>query len=148
MIELKEFSEDMQQDVIDFFTAVFPEAEKVFEPEGRHRSFADVKNNFIGFWCLFDDNKLIGTSAVKKLSDDECELKGLYLYEKYHGKRLGYHLAKIAVDFAKNSGFREIKLDTMSTYDKAVRLYERLGFVYIDRYNANERADIFMKLVF
>ena len=148
MYEVKEFSADMQRDVNDFFANVFPEAGKTYEPEGRHAVFADAEHNFIGFWCLFDDDKLIGTAAVKKLGDTECELKGLYLYEKYHGQKQGYRLAKIAVDFAKNSGFHEIKLDTMSIYDKAIRLYEKLGFVRSERYNDNERADIFMKLVF
>lgn len=148
MYEIKEFSADMQRDVNGFFANVFPEAGKAYEPEGRHSAFADIEHNFIGFWCLFDNDKLIGTVAVKKLSNTECELKGLYLYEKYHGQKLGYRLAKIAVDFAKNRKFREIKLDTMSTYDKAIHLYERLGFVRIERYNANKRANVFMRLVF
>jgi GNAT superfamily N-acetyltransferase len=147
MIELKKFSEDMQQDVIDFFTDVFPESGKVFEPDGRHSVFADIENNFICFRCLFDDDRLIGTVAVKKISDTECELKGLYLYEKYHGQRLGYRLAKTAVDLARDNGFKLMKLDTVSTYDKAIRLYERLGFEFTERYNQNERADVFMELV-
>ena len=145
MIEIKVFSEDMQQDVICFFTKVFPESGKAFESEGRHAAFADIKYNFIGFWCAFDDDKLIGTSAVKKLSDTECELKGLYLYEKYHGRKLGYNLARIAVDFAKESGFKQIFLDTVATYDKAIKLYEGLGFEYTERYNCNQNANVFMK---
>ena len=147
MYEIKDFSSDMQQDVNEFFTNVFPESGKSFEPEGRHAAFADIEHNFVGFWCLFDDKKLIGTVAVKKLSDTECELKGLYLYEKYHGQKLGYRLAKTAVDIAGEMGFSVMKLDTISTYDRAMRLYQQIGFVPTERYNDNQKADVFMSLM-
>ena len=147
MYEIKKFSADMQQDVNEFFTNVFPESGKAYEPEGRHALFADAEHNFIGFWCLFYYDKLIGTVAVKKLSDTECELKGLYLYEKYHGQKLGYRLAKTAVDIAGEMGFSVMKLDTISTYDRAVKLYRQIGFVPTERYNDNQKADIFMSLM-
>mgnify|MGYP001625233557 FL=1 len=37
-------------------------------------------------------------------------------------------------------------LDTLATSRRAIALYERSGFVRIDRYNENEKADIFMRL--
>ena len=32
---------------------------------------------------------MIGTAALKKLDSGRCELKALYLLEKYHKKRTG-----------------------------------------------------------
>ena len=91
-----------------------------------------------------DSNEVIGTVAVKKLSDIRCELKGLYLYKKYHGQKLGYRLIQTAISFAQYSGFSQMLLDTVAGYERAMRLYTKMGFMPIERYNSNERAEVFM----
>ena len=144
IMDIKNYSPDMRERVHDFFGRVFPESGKSFESEGRHSVFADIERNFIVFLCLFDGDKIIGTAAVKRLNASDCELKGLYLYKEYHGRGLGFKLADTAVEAARRLGFERIFLDTMSGYDRAMRLYEKMGFVRTDRYNDNERADVFM----
>ncbi|WP_303788124.1 GNAT family N-acetyltransferase [Ruminococcus flavefaciens] len=146
MTEIKEFSADMQEAVIQFLRNVFPESGKALEPEGRHAAFADIDGNFAGFWCLFDGEDLIGTAAVKKLDETVCELKAMYLYKSYHGMGLGRKLAETAISFAKKNDFGEMVLDTVSTYERAIRLYEKLGFRLTERYNDNNIADVFMAL--
>ena len=143
---IKPFSPHMQGAVVRFLSEVFPESGKVFEPEGRHAAFADIERNFIGFWCLLDNDEIIGTVAVKRLSDDVCELKGMYIYKKYHGQGFGRRLAETAVNFARERGFGKMVLDTVSTYENALRLYEKLGFVPTERYNDNQKADVFMSM--
>lgn len=147
MILIKEFSEDMQENTVRFFTEVFPESGKSFELGGRHSYYADIKRNFTGFWCLLDDDRIIGTVAVKKLSDEVCELKCMYLYREYQGQGLGRRLAETAISYAKEKGFGKMVLDTISTYEKALRLYKKLGFAPTERYNNNEKADIFMSKI-
>ena len=144
MITIKSFSADMQRSVCEFLADVFPESGKVFEPLGRHASFADIEHNYMGFWCAVDDEKIIGTVGVKKLGDTLCELKAMYLFREYHGRGLGRRLAETAVNFARSSGFGSIVLDTVSTYENALALYKKMGFQRIERYNDNERADVFM----
>lgn len=136
----------MQETVIQFLRNVFPESGKALEPEGRHAAFADIDGNFAGFWCLFDGEDLIGTAAVKKLDETVCELKAMYLYKRYHGKGLGRRLAETALSFARDTGFEKMVLDTVSTYERAIRLYEKLGFRLTERYNDNNIADVFMAL--
>ncbi len=138
------YNDRMLSGVMDFFSKVFPESGKAFEPQGRHTVFADIEHNFMGFWCLMDDSDIIGTVAVKRLNDSQCELKGLYLYKKYHGQRLGYRLIQTAISFAQYSGFSQMLLDTVSDYERAMRLYTKMGFMPIERYNSNKRADVFM----
>ena len=144
MVTIKRFSADMQADVVRFLTQVFPESGKAFDIEGRHASFADVECNYIGFWCAVDDDKIIGTVGVKKLSDTLCELKAMYLYRKYQGQGIGRRLAETAVSFAQDTGFECMVLDTVSTYENALALYKKVGFRETERYNDNERADVFM----
>ncbi len=38
------------------------------------------------------------------------------------------------------------KLHSMSKYTDAIKLYEKVGFKHIERYNDNQYADVFMKM--
>lgn len=146
MILILPYTEDMKLAMFELTDRVFAQCGKKFEPQGRHGFYNDVVRNFVQFWCAFDGDTMIGTSALKSLTDTKCELKALYLDEKYHGKGLGRTLAQTAIDFARRQGFTEIYLDCMSTSTAAVKLYEKLGFHKTERYNNNFFADIFMKM--
>ena len=145
MILLKPYSQDMQAQLFKLTDTCFSQCGKVFEPDGRHSFYKDIVQNFVQFWCLFDTDVMIGTVGLKRISDKDCELKALYLEQKYHGRGLGRRLAQTAIDFARENGFEQMYLDCMSTSVSAVRLYERLGFHKCEKYNKNNFADIFMK---
>lgn len=123
-----------------------PESGRTLDLNGRHEFYRDIENDFAAFWCMFDKDKIVGTAAVKELDKKRCELKSLYLFECYHGKGLGQCLLGKAVDFAKESGYEEMYLDSLSTSRKALALYRKVGFVPTEKYNQNEYADIFMVL--
>lgn len=146
MIRILPYTEDMKLAMFELTDRVFAQCGKKFEPQGRHGFYNDVVRSFVQFWCMFDDDKMIGTVALKLLSDYDCELKALYLEKKYHGRGLGRQLAQTAVDFARQSGFSAIYLDCMSTSTAAVKLYEKLGFIKTEKYNKNNFADTFMKM--
>ena len=146
MYEIKEYTEDMKDELFALSDKCFRQCGKLFEPDGRHSFYNDIVQNFVHFECLFDDDAMIGTVAVKKLNETDCELKALYLDEKYQGKGLGRKLAQQAIDLARKDGFERIYLDCMSTSVNAVALYKKLGFHKAERYNKNFFADIFMKM--
>lgn len=146
MIYIKTYTEQMKPQLFELTDNCFRQCAKQFEPNGRHSFYNDIVHNFVQFWCAFDGDTMIGTSALKSLTDTKCELKALYLDEKYHGKGLGGTLAQTAIDFARQQGFTEIYLDCMSTSTAAVKLYEKLGFHKTERYNKNFFADIFLKM--
>lgn len=108
--------------------------------------YDNIEGFFEYFWCLFDGKDIIGTVALKRLNDEHCELKSLYLLEQYHKKGLGYQLLKTAILKAQQDGYKEMYLDTLSSSKKAISLYEKRGFIKTERYNTNYTADIFMVL--
>ncbi len=142
--EIVPYRDAMKESVLAFLSEAFVAAGKVFEAEGRHKIYTDIPNNFLLFLCMKQQEKVIGTVALKKLSEKTCELKTLYLLKAWQGKKLGYALASSAIDFAKENGFEKIYLDSMKGYDKAIRLYRSLGFKECERYNDNDKADVFM----
>ena len=112
----------------------------------KHKSYLDVQHCFDSFWIMLDGEEIIGTAALKRMDECRCELKSLYLYERFQGRGLGRMLLKTVIEEAVRSGYREMYLDTLSTSARALILYEKAGFVRTERYNKNYDADIFMVL--
>ncbi len=135
-----------QQETLAFLSSVFAESGKVFDICGRHCMYADITHNFERFWLLFDGRAIIGTAAVRAHKGTVCELKALYILQKYYGQKLGYALLQTAIAFAQSRRFTSLLLDTVSSSTRALKLYEKMGFRRIPRYNDNPYADIFMEL--
>ncbi len=63
-----------------------------------------------------------------------CEMKRLFVAPPGRGLGLGRALAETIMRIAKQRGYSEIKLDTLSSLHAALRLYEDLGFQNIPAY--------------
>ncbi len=80
------------------------------------------------FFALLDGPIVIGTVALRRESDEVCELCRMYLAADHRGRGLGRHLFSRVMAEARNRGFREIYLKTASVLTTAISLYERAGF--------------------
>ena len=146
MCTIQKYKRQYHDKLLQFLEACLPQSGRCYELNGRHKMYNDVSEYFEHFWCLFDGEDMIGTVALKKLDSGKCELKSLYLLEQYHKKGLGRLLLNTAIQEAKRNGYGEMYLDSLSSGRRAVRLYEKAGFERTERYNDNEKADIFMVL--
>lgn len=146
MVIIKNYKKQYHDDLLQFLEVCLPQSGRRFELDGRHKMYDKIEEYFEVFWCLFDEEHIIGTVALKRLSDEGCELKALYLLEQYHKNGLGYRLLKTAIEEARQNGYKKMYLDTLSTSKNAIALYEKAGFVRTQRYNANYAADVFMVL--
>lgn len=145
-VKLVTYEDSLKQRVFDFTDSCFNELGKRFEPDGRHYFYNDINASFEVFYCLVDQDMVVGTVALKKIDEKTVELKSLYLHKDYRGKGLGSLLMSVSVNEAKSRGFKRIVLDSMLKYEEAIRLYEKFGFEKIDRYNDNPMAEVFMKM--
>lgn len=145
-VKLVPFDDLLKQRVFDFTDSCFNELGKKFEPEGRHYFYNNINESFEVFYCLVDQDMVVGTAALKKIDEKTVELKALYLHKDYRGKGLGSLLMSVSVNEAKSRGFKKIVLDSMLKYEDALKLYEKFGFEKIDRYNDNAMAEVFMKM--
>ena len=146
MFTIKEYSRQYNNCLLQFLERCLPQSGRNLELNGRHQMYCNINEFFEYFWCLFYGKDMIGTVALKRLNDEHCELKSLYLFEQYHKKGLGYQLLKTAILKAQQDGYKKMYLDTLSSSKKAICLYEKMGFVKTERYNTNYTADIFMVL--
>jgi ribosomal protein S18 acetylase RimI-like enzyme len=77
-----------------------------------------------------------GCIALRPLDAHEAEVKRLYVRPAFRGSGLGERLVRAVIDRASRAGYRALRLDTLGTMDRAMRLYERLGFVETGPYHA------------
>ena len=91
--------------------------------------------------CLLlavENDQLAGCIALRKLSDDVCEMKRLFVRPAYRATGLGRTLVASLIDGACKLGYTHIRLDTIpGKMDKAIALYQSIGFVEIEPYCQN-----------
>lgn len=73
------------------------------------------------------DGKIVGTSAVRIIDDDRCEIKRIYVKKEYRGKGYGKMLFLHALEFAKKN-YRIVELKTDSSLDISIGMYLKYGF--------------------
>ncbi len=78
-----------------------------------------------------------GCIALRKISKDICEMKRLYIREKYRGLGLGKKLVGMIIDEAVNKNYQYMRLDTLPTMKSAQSLYLSFGFYDIEPYVYN-----------
>ena len=83
------------------------------------------------------DGVVVGCVGVRRLDDETCEMKRLFVGEHTRGSGLGRVLAEASIDAARRLGYRRMRLDTVPGMETAQALYARLGFAEIDPYTVN-----------
>lgn len=147
----------LQDQLNDFLEKAYPESGRVYDPEGKHKPLTDVAGNFRHFWLMMDDDQeIVGTIAIADLEYDPKysnvlhrnagEIKYVNLLKEYQGQGLGKKMVGFAIDQAKTFGYTWLYLDSKSSFEAALAIYEQYGFERISRYNDNWDADVFMRL--
>lgn len=114
--------------------------------ESRHelQDMDDIQKSYFEnggtFLAMFEDDKVICTGAIRKLEEDICELKRLWLLTDYHGQGLGYRMLIELLAIAREMGYKRIRLETdPEAQIRAVNFYKQIGFYEIPGYS--ERTD-------
>ena len=87
--------------------------------------------------CAVVDGRIVGTAGVeavgrKKKVKHRAEF-GLSIEKAYWGLGIGRALTEACIECAKKAGYAQLELNVVSTNERAVSLYESLGFVEYGR---------------
>jgi putative acetyltransferase len=86
-------------------------------------------------------DKYTGCVAVRNKGEQIAELKRMYVQPAQRGKGVAKELLLLALNFAKNAGYKIIRLDTLATMQPAINLYTQFGFYEIPAYYHNPEAN-------
>ena len=85
-----------------------------------------------------ENDQLAGCIALRKLGDKVCEMKRLFVRPVCRATGLGRFLVESIIDEARKLGYTHMRLDTIpGKMDKAIALYQSIGFVEIEPYAQN-----------
>ena len=118
-----------------------PLEESIAYYESRHelKDMDDIQKSYFEnggiFLVMTENDQIICTGAIRKLEEDVCELKRLWLLIEYHGQGLGYRMLQELLTFAREKSYKRVWLETDPTaQSRAMEFYKRLGFYEISSY--------------
>jgi putative acetyltransferase len=86
------------------------------------------------YWIAKQDDEIIGGCGIfptTGLPQGYAELVKLYVSSSARGKGIGYQLMEICFESAVKTGYKKLYLETLPELNKAVSLYQRLGFEFL-----------------
>lgn len=98
-------------------------------------------------YVAYVDSQAAGCIGMRRLDEENCEMKRLYVKPEFRGTGLGKLLVDRILSEAKAEGYRHMLLDTLPFLESALKLYKAYGFFEIESYNDSPmETSIFMKL--
>jgi GNAT superfamily N-acetyltransferase len=92
------------------------------------------------FVVLAEHDRDVAGGGLKRLDDEACEIKRMYVVPAERGRGLGRSLLEALEDEARRLGYTIARLDTGPKQPGARRMYEAAGYREIDDFNDNPFA--------
>ena len=88
----------------------------------------------ITFWSVWDDDRVVGCGAIKRLDADHAELKSMRTATARKRSGIASLLLEHIIAEARQMGFLRLSLETGSAefFRPARSLYEKFGFEYCE----------------
>ena len=86
------------------------------------------------------DGEPVACGGLQRLDARTAEIKRMWVHEDWRGAGLGGRMLRALEQAAVDHGHTVVRLDTNRVLSNAVAMYERAGYVPIDRYNDNPYA--------
>ncbi len=95
------------------------------------------------FLVGYEDGVAVCCGGVKRLDDEACEIKRMYVVPEARGRGVSRALLTALEDCARSLGFVIARLDTGPDQPAARHVYESEGYLEIPNFNANPVATYF-----
>ncbi|HEY6506050.1 MAG TPA: GNAT family N-acetyltransferase [Chitinophagaceae bacterium] len=95
---------------------------ELFQKEGAGYFVAELNDEVVGGGGIY---------PTDGLPADTCELVKMYLLPHARGAGLGKTLIEKSLSFAKETGYKNVYLETMPELQQALKVYAKFGFDYL-----------------
>ena len=143
MLDLRMATSHDQPAIARLIAAVLQEYDDDICLAGAESDLLDIQANYFdrtgAFWVVAvhpatagnaDRDEIVGCHAAiaEPNQRDVCVFKRLYLAQPYRGTTWGKQLMQVAIDWARESGFKRIEFWSDSRFVRAHRFFARFGF--------------------
>ena len=128
MFFIKEYEKKYNEDINNFIISIYVE-EFGFE---QHRAELENQDNELyiknggNMWIAFNENEIIGTIAAVKYTNEDVELKKLYVRSDYRRKGVSKKLYDTMINWSKDNCFKRIFLGTYDKLENAINFYSKI----------------------
>ena len=112
-----------------------PKVGTAYEDKALDAMFENYKKDKAAFFVVEENGKVIGCGGISQLdnySGNVCELQKMYFLPSARGRGLGTKMIDLCLNTAKEFGYEQCYLETMSYMEAAQKLYKRYGFEYLE----------------
>lgn len=118
----------------------------------------EISNPESQFFVAWDDDTAVGylkvntgSAQTEQQDKSSLEIERIYVKNSYHGKKVGQMLFEKSLEVAQVQKTTYIWLGVWEKNSKAIRFYEKNGFVAFDKhifkFGEDEQIDIMMKKI-
>lgn len=131
MTKIAPFKKQHQQEIEHLLNEI---ADEYNEPIALPNSSFNIKT-VDKLWVAINDDQVIGTVGIVKISERMAVLKKVFLNKKFRGKEKGVSslLLQTAINWCLQERMEKIFLGTMIQFKAAQKFYEKNGFQLIDK---------------
>jgi len=94
-----------------------------------------TENPLSAYFIARINDKIIGGGGIfpsAALPEDTCELVKMYLLPEARGTGIGAALINLCMETARSKGFKKMYIETMPELKRAISVYEKFGFEYLE----------------
>jgi putative acetyltransferase len=113
-----------------------PKIGTVYSDPTTNNLYELFKNKKSVLWVAEDKNEILGCCGIYPTGGlpDQCvELVKFYLATNARGQGTGLKLMKQSIQSAIEMGYSNLYIETLPHFDKAVKIYEKLGFKMLEK---------------
>ena len=94
------------------------------------------KNPKSALWVVEENGEVLGCCGIYPtdgLPIGCAELVKFYLMPKARGRKIGTRLMEQCIQFAIKLGYSQLYIESLSQFDNAVKMYQKLGFKTLEK---------------
>jgi putative acetyltransferase len=112
-----------------------PKVGTAYEDESLDAMFENYEKDKAAYFIVEEDGLVVGGAGISKLDNHKgniCELQKMYFSPIARGRGIGSEMIDRCLSKAREYGYEQCYIETMSFMEAAQKLYKTYGFKYLE----------------